>query len=168
MSLDATVGGTNSNSYVTQAAADSYFADRLFSDAWDAATSGEQDSALIMAAKRIDQENFIGVRTSSTQALKWPRAYVPIPGENYVYGVRYFDSNTIPQQVKDAQCEYALLMIASDVLAQDDLANFKSVRVGPISVDFNQPVNSGVLPDQVVRLLKGLRANSSGVSMVRS
>ena len=156
MSLDATVGGAIANSYITQAAATTYFTDRLYSSGWTAASSGDKDAALITATHRIDQELFLGTKTSSTQALKWPRYLVPIPGEYYTYGLSYFASDAIPQPIKDAVCELALFLLANDLLKPTGLENFKSLTVGPISMVMNQPVSAGQLPDQVYRLLRGL------------
>jgi hypothetical protein len=118
-----------------------------------------------MATKRIDQELFVGYRVTNTQALKWPRYAAPIPDSAGWYG--YYPVTEIPQPIKDATCEFALLILGSDVLAQQNMQNFKSVKAGPVEVVFNQPVRSGVLPDQVARLLRDLRTNSSGAAMVR-
>lgn len=165
MALDATVGGADSNSYITQADATLYFANRLYAANWTAAATGLKDQALMTATARIDQENFTGYRVTNTQALKWPRSWVLVPGEPYA---NYYATDEIPKLIKDAVCELALSLLASDTLAPTGLENFKSVSVGPISIEMNQPVNSGILPDQVSRLLRGLRVGSSGAMMVRA
>jgi hypothetical protein len=141
---------------------DTYFATRLYSDAWLDAFNDDKEAALITATLRIDQENFDGVRVSPTvQALKWPRYGVELDGV-------YFLSTEIPKQIKDAVCEMALELLTSNALEQSGLANFKRLSVGPISLEMNQPVVSGALPAQVLRLLSGLRVGGSGARMVRA
>jgi len=167
MSLDATVGGSSSNSYVSQSEATTYFSSRLYTSDWTGASSSTKDSALITATQRIDQEFFEGTRVTSTQALKWPRLNVEIPNEHLTYSYpAYFSSTVIPQKVKDAVCEFALFLLATDALKPTGLENFKELTVGPIKLVMNQPVLAGRLPDQVLRLLRGLI--SSGTKMMRA
>jgi hypothetical protein len=162
--IDATIGGASANSYVTLAEATAYFATRLYVDDWAAAASDTaREQALIMAARRIDEEDFIGYRASSTQSLKWPRLNAQKPDS-----FAYYEATEIPQLVKVAQFEYALLFVGSDETAQSDLANYKKVKVGPIEIELNQPVSSGVFPAEAARLLRDLRINSSGATIVRA
>src|SRR5437763_1777138 len=168
ITLDTTISGTASNSYVSAADATAYFANRLWATSFTGATADQQAQSLIMATQRIDQERFLGTRAVFTQALRWPRWGVQMPGETYgndpggYYGYAYYYPVTsIPQPVKDATCEYALLIIGSDVFAQQNFQNFKHLKVGPIEIELNQPVTSGILPDQVSRLLRGLRTDHS-------
>ena len=161
--IDATVGGSAANSYATLAEAVDYMSKRLNATNWTG-TDTVKEQALITATFRIDQENFLGYRTSSTQALKWPRSNVPVVGEEYG---GYYASDAIPVPIKKAVYEYALELLTNDTLTESNLSNYKSVSVGPIEVEFNQPVSSGLLPDMVSRLLRGLRVGGSGVVMVR-
>jgi len=159
--LDATVGGESANSNISLAAAEVYFARRLYSDNWFNATSADKETALIMATARLEQESFAGRRTSLTQALQFPRTGI------YVDGV-YLDANTMPTKLLAATCEYALEFLGSDVSAQSDLVNYKKVKVGPIEIEMNQPVTSGVFPSEVARLLRDLRISGSGAAIVRA
>lgn len=162
MSLDATVGGANANSYVTRAAASEYFARRLRTSAWDGAADDDKDLALMTAASRLDQEDFNGYRSTNEQAMKFPRACSHDEDE------RYYDSDAIPQPVKDAQCELALLLLETDALKQSRLSNFDSLEIGPLKLKPKQPQSSGALPAQVLRLLRHLLLSSPGtVRMVR-
>lgn len=68
--------------YLTAIDAQTYFDGRLNTDAWDNATSGNRDKALSMATQLIDRLNFLGERTSDTQALQFPRdADIAIPDD---------------------------------------------------------------------------------------
>ncbi len=163
--IDATVGGASANSYATTAEGDTYFAARLYSTDWTGASTTQKEQAMIMAARRIDEEDFVGYRPpGSTQALKWPRSWALIPDTPYTY----YETDEIPQIIKNAQFEYALLFIGSDITAQSDLANYKRIKVDDIELEMNQPVQSGTIPAEVSRLLKDLRVNSSGAAIVRA
>ena len=172
VTIIATVSSASANSYVTLAEADAYFATRLYATDFTSLSDDDRSRALIMATERIDQELYYGVKTDGNQALKWPRTGVPIPGESgsfYSAGlVNYYLATAIPSVVKLAQYEYALLISGTDILAQSDLGNYKRVKVGPIEVEMNQPVASGIISAEVARLLNGIRLGSSGAAIVRS
>lgn len=150
MAIDATVGGTGSNSYVTLSEMDAYVAERIYSDAW--AVLVDQEQALVTATNRLDQEGFMGTRASDTQALKWPRTGA------YYDGVLIAD-DVIPQKVKDATCEMALSLATSNVVERSELSQFHSLSVGPVSMVMTDITKVYVesLPVQVARLLRGLR-----------
>ncbi len=149
--LDATIGGTASNSYATVAEAQAYFDERLHPDDWDnAATPGDnQTRALIEATRRIDLERFEGTRVDRDQALKWPR-FEADDFDGWVY-----ESNLIPDIVKRATYEMAIALLgaSSDPLAEGGLEGFKRVKVGPIEVEPNLEESAIELPDVVLRLL---------------
>jgi hypothetical protein len=74
--IDATVAGAGSNSYVTLAFADGYFADTLEAREWFAASPEDRARALISATRKIDEEfRYYGrsYDTVTPQALKFPR-----------------------------------------------------------------------------------------------
>lgn len=161
MALDATVGGSTSNSYQTRDAASEYFARRLRTSAWDDATDSDQDLALMTAAARLDQEEFVGYRATDEQAMKFPRTCT------YNEDGRYYASDAIPQVLKDAQCELALLLLETDALKQSRLSNFDSLEIGPLKLKPKQPQSSGALPAQVLRLLRHLLSSPGTVRIVR-
>lgn len=117
----------DTNSYIDATEADAYFADRLNSSEWDAALAHDKDKALIQATQVIDFKNYLGSKTSSAQALKFPRSGLTDDG----YAV---DSATVPQKVKDATCELAIYLLQSDYTEPDDLSEFDSVKIGPLEI----------------------------------
>ena len=159
MSLDATVGGANSNSYATVAEGDSYFGDRLNSTEWTDATTGTKEKALVTATRRIDEEMFLGFKVTITQALKWPRA-----GVNDEDGVALYNSATpaIPQRIKEATFVAALELLKVDYLTEDYLQNFSFFSAG--SVQFKQFTQQGAgrLPADCMRLLRFVMTSGSG------
>lgn len=174
-SLVATVGSASANTYATLAEASTYFGDRLNSETWTAANADKRTIALLMAAKRMERENWIGGRVTSTQALAWPRAgaekpdSVPgiagddIPGAGivswyrgnygtYTAGVDYYDTDVIPTEIKNAQCELALAYLEGFNEDQDG-ANIDEFNADGISVKFGSGTKSNALPLAVRRLI---------------
>jgi len=117
-----TIGAANANSYIDVAAADSYFDDQLNVTKWTAAITADKQRALLSAAARLQDENWLGSRVNSIQRLAWPRIGVAKvdgvgPGYGWGYGYGYYcgehyRSDEIPQPVKDAQAELALVLLS--------------------------------------------------------
>ena len=166
--IDATQGGANSNSYITLADANTYFEARLHVTVWTDSDEDTKNRALVMATKRINQEVFYGDRETATQALAFPRINL-----GYLDGV-YLDS-TIPEMLKEAQCELALHLLSTDMSKPSvDTSNLQEVQVGSLKakyiVDKNDNVSQSydTLPPFVLSLLQDLSrtVNSGGVVMV--
>lgn len=165
VTIDASAGGVSSNSYVSLTDADAYFANRLYGTNFTGKSNDDRSRALIMACQRIEQENYEGYAVTHTQKLKWPRAWVQVPGETYG---RYYEITEIPQLVKDAQCEMALVVAGSDIFAPTGAENLTKLVVGPIELDFKSSISTGILPDTVSRLLRGLRVGGGMAQMMRA
>lgn len=163
VTIDATVGGATSNSYVTLAEAETYFEARLHVTNWTGATDDIKNRALVMATNRINQETFYGDRETTTQRLPFPRDNL-----GYLDGI-LLDS-TIPETLKEATYELALHLISIDMSKPSvDTSNIKGVKVGSIAVDYaidstdNVSRNYHDLPPFVLSLLDDLsRTVSSG------
>jgi len=148
VAIDATPKGAAANSYCTLAEAETYFEGRLDIDNWtDAADDDIKNRSLVQATNRLEQETFEGIKTTAAQRLKWPRnGLVDERGESV-------DDDTVPERVKDAQCELALSMLGSDLLADTGLEGFESVKVGPLDVVPRHQSRVGGLPENVRREL---------------
>ena len=73
-------GLVDANSYADTADGAAYHDGHLYPAPWTAATSETQEAALVMATRLIDALfHFKGFRRLSTQALQWPRRWVPDP-----------------------------------------------------------------------------------------
>jgi len=149
--LDATVGGPSANSYATVAEADTYVDERMDTADWDGASADDKARALIMASRRIDQESFEGVKADidpEDQALEWPREGADGP-DGHV-----FDHNELPERLKQAAYELALVIVGdSSFLDDTGLESFSEVSVGPLSVTPRHQQKGGELPETVKRLL---------------
>lgn len=168
--LTATVGDSSANSYATVAEGDTYFDERLHPNAslWSGQTTDDKERALITATRRLDQEDWQGVRVNTAQALDWPRYWATDEdGEEY-------DSDTVPVVVKHAVFELALQLLvdrakSKDTLADTGLEEFRSAKVGPMDMERDQNFEAGQLPANVRRLLSSVvRSANSSVKMERA
>jgi DnaT-like ssDNA binding protein len=165
--LDTTIGGASANSYVTLQNAEDYHDSRLNTEAWANATADNKTRALLMAANRLQSENWLGSRVTTTQRLAWPRMYVqkvdgigPGYGWGYGYGWLFGDvylTTEIPQRVKDAQCELALSLLEGfDTGGEDGIDSFTA---DGLSIKFSSRPAGGD-PSQVDQLIAGLVAGN--------
>src|SRR5262245_31213481 len=174
MTLDATIGGVNSNSYVDVTYANAYFSQRLYSENWWLAQTDAREMALITATLRLEQEQYVGGRATDAQALMWPRYWVETRDSAFVsdylstYYPIYYPATEIPKPVKDAECELAISLLTTEFSVNGlQLGSITSMNVGPITVSLGAG-GIGLMPAQVGRLLRGFRVSSSGVPMVRA
>ena len=79
--LDATLGGSSSNSYVDLAGADAIAANLPFADEWAALTDDQKTNGLIVATRWLETLNYNGERCTTTQRLKWPRKGAECDGQ---------------------------------------------------------------------------------------
>ncbi|QLA18956.1 DnaT-like ssDNA-binding protein [Desulfolutivibrio sulfoxidireducens] len=145
------------NSYVTEAEATAYFADRLHADAWTEATEGNRQKALLMACKLLDGHIlWTGYKTDDAQALAWPRI-----------GVTGVALDVVPASVGIAQMELALILLKTDVTALPDTAGIKSLEVaGAVKLDMNPADRVKVIPDQVFSLVCGYGTRTGGLRSI--
>ena len=162
--FDSTVGGANATSLGTVAGADAYFGARFGTAAWDALTAANNDAgkqkALMAATARLQMERWRGFVPSLTQALAFPRVGI------YDRELRYLSSSAIPQGILNGCYELALHLLnnsTTDLMAPDQLQQFGSVRVGPVTVSPNlSAVPVWQLPPAVLRWV-GPYLKSGGV-----
>lgn len=102
MALNATIGGSTSNSYVTEAEASNYFADSLQGDSWTGLTAKE--AALVSSTRYLDMLDWEGQKTDESQSLELPREYM------YDINSELVGNDVIPEKVKQAVYELALYM----------------------------------------------------------
>ena len=164
MALDATIGGASANSYVTVAEADAYFATSFGRTAWGSALPANKEIVLIESTRLLDLlVSWKGYVKSDTQALRWPRTYVPtIDGVDTVLE-SYISDSIIPKDVKNAVFElaYSLLSNGGFQASENELSK---VKVGPVSIDFSDTVKSNGLP----KMVRDMIARWSEYSVVSS
>ena len=139
----AVIVGTNS--YISEADADTYFEGRLYSDKWTASTT--QDVALLHAASLLDSQiSWLGQPLAENQAMAWPRR-LPIAQA---------DTSYIPSCIAEAQCELALYLLGTDPTDTPKTAGYKSLTVDTLKMEINAKDRPPVIPSHVAAMLAPL------------
>jgi hypothetical protein len=164
----ATPGAPNANSFVTVAEVDAYLAERPNTTTWDALDADGKARVTILSSRRLDQERYEGYQSSQSQALQWPRIYAPTRDRD-----SYYDSTTIPDQLKRAVYELVLNYAnlgTTDPSAPTGLEAFGSLSIaGALSFTLrNDMPPAGDLPAAVVRELRGLRLGARVTRLERA
>ena len=94
--LDATLAGSTSNSYVDLAEASAIARNLPFADDWAAAPNEDLEVGLIVATRWLETLNYVGERCTSTQRLKWPRKDAVCDGQ-------VSTCSEIPYAIKEAE-----------------------------------------------------------------
>ena len=138
----ATAGASDANSYLTVAAADDLADLYLGTLNWASATTDNKGRALIMATRYLDELTYIGAKTAATQALLWPRTEAEC-------GDWSFTSSEIPKPIKQATFDLAEHLLgdgnalsgtaagSSELISGIPNANLKRAQIDVISVEFN-------------------------------
>lgn len=145
MALDATVGGASSNSYITVAEANTYYTDHMKYDQWDSISDADKSTALVMATMYLDQY-FIwnGTRTTSTQALCWPRyEVVDIENDDDI------ENDEIPTNLKRAISEMALHLVENRQF--ESVPEVEEFELSKLKIKIRNNQNKGSIIPEIVR-----------------
>lgn len=160
MTLDATPGSSSADSYCTVAEVDAYFVSSYNRPLWMDLETTDKEAVLKESTRLLDGlVSWYGYKATSSQALRWPRAYVKDPDSiwgsaeymDVIVSDAYVDSSIIPKQLKDMVSELAYDIVANSGF-QSQENDLTSVKVGLISVNFSDQVKNQGLP-QIVRNL---------------
>jgi hypothetical protein len=159
LTLIATAGAANANSYTTVEEADAYHDAHLYASTWTNATTEQKTAALVWATRLLDEQcEWDGTKATNEQALRWPRG-----GAYDADGVP-FDVDEIPQSLKYATAEFARHLLASDrfQVRDDARGGLHSVSAGPVSLTFNMVDRIGLLPESVCSLVAPYMTGTGG------
>lgn len=136
--IDATVGGAASNSYVTVAEADAYHEAHVSGATWAAASADAKCRALVSATRQIDayvEWTVESVVASDAQALAWPRVGMVDPRTQDVVS-----SGVLPTRLKEATCEQARALLAGDRSAElsQDVEGVRRLVAGAVELEFQE------------------------------
>lgn len=162
--IDATVGGATANSYLTLQESYAFAAAHVDGEAWEIADTAALVRALISATGRLDQEGYIGWRANPAQALEWPRFGILLDGRRYS-----LPSDAIPPEIRRATAVLALRMLSGQYAgAPSELAQFESVKVGPLEVVPAKPEGkTDELPAEVRREIRPFLAGAGSTIRLR-
>ena len=142
VTLDATLGGETSNSYVDMATAVAMANNIPGGGDWIAQDEEVRALSLITATRWLETLNYVGDRCTGTQRLKWPRQ-----GAKAICDGVQADCTYIPNPIKEAEGICWLLsglkaLIVSQVLmavATRNLArSLASERLGDLEINYQQ------------------------------
>jgi len=133
-------GLPNSESYISVSDADTYHSNRGNTD-WAALTTTQKEQLLrgatdyMVAVYRLRWD---GYRYVNTQALDWPRIYVPVRDICSVNAYpEYVDFDIVPTLVKNACAELALKANTETLLDDQGQVTIRE-KVGPIEVEYDK------------------------------
>lgn len=162
MALNAIVGSTTGNSYVTAEEADTYFADRVHSSTWD--TFEQKDEVLITSSQMLDWYfNWKGTKATSSQYMKWPRLTATRRDGSLV------DETTIPPEIKVAVYELALSSVTEDRTSDNPLFGLSEVKVSTLLAKATSTGSATVkeaIPEKVKKIVSELYTKGS-INVVR-
>lgn len=170
----ATPGAPDANSFQTVAEIDTYYAARVPSttaNQWLTASADNKAAAAVMSTQWMTSLiEWTGYASTGEQSLPWPRQ-----GMWTRNGWAYYDANVIPPELKAAQAEFARVLLLSDRMAESQIAvqSITNLKVGPIALGFdkNQLFNNTpqIIPDAVIDLLipSWIDYVNNGPSMMR-
>lgn len=108
-SLVATAGAANANSYLSVAGADSIADGMVGTLAWSTATEANKIKALITATNGLETLSWIGSRSTTTQALAWPRTDASC-------GDKTIADDDIPREIELATFDLANALLGDPTL----------------------------------------------------
>jgi hypothetical protein len=164
MALDATLGASTQNSYVTVDEADTYFEDRPYSTKWDTYSEADKPKLLILCSSLLDWYiKWKGYKTDSDQPMEWPRSDVVLKDGTEL------DDDVLPVAVKKAVYELALSTLekGKDRTLDDDLLGLEQLKVASLSLRAKpdkwgkRTTATEVIPEKVYQILTDLRSSSA-------
>jgi hypothetical protein len=164
MALVTTPGAADANSYASVDEFKVYRVNRLPAKALaTGAVDASIEIALLIACRSLsDNFTWTGAAVDDVQALTWPRSGMmtrnnfPLPTTG---------GSSIPQALKDAQCELAYQLLAGVDLVSDNDAlkqNISSVKAGSVAVAFQNIDQAS--PDAIDMLIRRMGSELNYVS----
>ena len=155
--IDATVSGTDSNSYNTLAEFETYMLARVANTTAAAATDDQKNRALVQATRMFDlYAQWYGTKTVSTQALAHPRTNL------YDLSAVALSSTAITQALKDAVNELAISLLTADRQVEVDQKGVKSFGVGSLNFVFDKYDAKQTIPAYIWHMVSHLGKRVSG------
>ena len=152
--IDATLQGASSNSYVTLAEADAYFETTPDESTWTNKTDDQKNRSIISATRYIDGFEFYGKRCTTTQALKWPRKEYKVDGVE-------IKCTFIPDDVKIATFELARALANNPNALVDTKGTdgtYEEVKLGDLEVKYSTQTQTPGLIDNILDIYPWLQS----------
>jgi len=174
----ATVGAADANSYITLAEAQAYADGDIDAAEWDNSTTDQKTRALITATRNLDLVGFVGVRSTTTQALAWPR-------KDFTTSEKTYEDDEVPSEIKVATWELVKALLKDIVIAGSAAGSasllpgipnsgLQRVKLDVMEVEWKKDRQPAITPlnalPQLKDLLQELILNTPGqtIAVVRS
>lgn len=154
-------GISGANSLVTIAEITAWTLTNPHDSVWSALTDAQKNGYCVWACRILNEQvAWDGWIVDADQALPLPRSGM-VDREGYS-----IDSDEIPTDIKNAQCELSRLLAIEDRTADNGLSGFKELSVGSIRLVADKSDRPNVLPDAVWVMVKayGTKRVSKGTS----
>lgn len=183
ITITATAGSAQANSFASEAEAIAYAASRLNLGNWTTVVgescSEDEKKALTEATRELDHLTYPGYRVDATQALSWPRAGVPNPDApvaeplGSLTGSPEYASDEIPRRLREATIELAFEFLRAgtkDLAAADTNQGVVRKKVDALETEWSpgaRPEGLARFP-RVLALLRPLLGVGGALSVIRS
>jgi hypothetical protein len=162
ISIIATPGASNANSYCTLAEANTYHDQSRYhsKETWLEYSSNDRSRALIWASRLLDEMiRWDGTIVYTTGALRWPR-YNVWHEDGYM-----ITSTGVPQFVKDAASEFAYHLLIEDRTLETnrDTMGYEKIAIGDLKLTVDKWTSKPIMPPSVWSIIRdyGVRAGRS-------
>lgn len=173
-------GKEDANTFINLYDANAYFDARINNDAWLLADEDKRSRSLAQASRILSQYvKWLGWKTNENQALAFPRYGICYDGDRYyncvdwwltTEGVYSLPSDKIPKEIKEAQCELALVLLQQDTQSMSDTAGFSNISVaGTVDITIDKYDRIKEIPSHVFKIISHLGRRKGNTSrLVRS
>lgn len=117
--------------YLSTADADQLNSNNLF---WTAASTAEKEEALSQATSTLNENRWLGVASSSTQPLAWPRKAFSFYDEALNCYVQV-EEGTVPRRLAVATANLAMHFIQFPSATSNFEPTFDRIKLGPLEVE---------------------------------
>lgn len=164
--VETGAGLATAESYASVAEADARLANFGYT-AWAGLGQAAKETALRLATDfmvNTYRTRWKGYRVNTTQALDWPRSYVERPdAQTSQYGgASYYDSASVPAEIKAACIDLAYKTTQGVELAPDVDPAQKRVKVGPLEVEYDTTANQVTVFRAIETKLRPFLSNGGG------
>lgn len=165
--IDATIGGTDTNSYIDLPEAEILIHARPFHEDWDAINAADADdikkAALVWATRILSNYCWKGTIASQTQALPFPRTGL------YDNDGREYASDAYPQWLEVATTELAFFMATEDRLGDAGTEGFKSIKIDKLVFEIDPNDRTALIPDYIIDAIdRWMESEDGGFSVSRA
>lgn len=164
LTLDCTIGGASSNSYVSLATAGLYIEENIhISATWASLSTANREASLIYATTLLDAEiSWIGTKANDddTQRLRWPRSDA-YDADDYA-----IDDDIIPIPIQKATSLFGYFLSQSDRTEDSSTFGFKQLEAGSLNMVIDKYDRKPIMPNIVWDLIKSYGRKAAGRARV--